>query len=298
VVLNFHTPDQTWLAVRSLASSFRVPDEVIVVNNGGELPPMASVPASSGCDREAVRVIDPGRNLGFAGGVNAGILDAFARSADFVLLVNSDAVLEPDALDSLLQAANRDASAGILAPLLLTRVEPSRVASAGIDYSESTGRVRSVMTGALAADMTGEPFEVSAVSGCVMLIRRAAFEAVGGFDGEYFFSFEDVDLCLRARRAGHRVLCVPRARAHHEGSHSIGKRSSRRIYFATRNHLRLAASLEPLTLRRLMRGAFIVVLNAAYVLTSPDAPLVAGLAAVARGTRDHILGRYGVGPAA
>ena len=131
-----------------------------------------------------------------------------------------------------------------------------------------------------------------------MLIRRTVFEAAGLFDDAYFFSFEDLDFCMRVREAGFSVLCVPQARAWHEGSRSIGRRSPRRIYFATRNHLRLAGSLEPRPIHRAVRAAFIIGLNTAYVLTSPDAPLWSGLAAVIRGGWHHLLGRYGPDPAA
>jgi GT2 family glycosyltransferase len=137
------------------------------------------------------------------------------------------------------------------------------------------------------------PFAVDAVTGCVMLIRREVFERAGHLDGAYFYSFEDLDLCLRARDAGFTVMCVPGARAHHEGGHAIGRRSSRRVYFATRNHLRLSARLQPRRTRRAVTAGAIIALNTAYVLTSPDAPLWSGLAAVVRGSWHHLLGRYG-----
>ena len=65
------------------------------------------------------------------------------------------------------------------------------------------------------------------------------------------------------------------------------------MYYASRNHLRLAARTPGGAAHRLARGAGIVGLNAAYVLLSPEAPLVGGLAALARGTWHHVRGRYG-----
>jgi hypothetical protein len=66
------------------------------------------------------------------------------------------------------------------------------------------------------------------------------------------------------------------------------------VYFATRNHLKLAADAAPSAVpARILRGGFVVGLNLAYVAVSPDAPLIAGLAAVARGTWHHLIGRYG-----
>jgi GT2 family glycosyltransferase len=133
---------------------------------------------------------------------------------------------------------------------------------------------------------------VDAVSGCVMLIRRSVFERAGLLDEAYFFSFEDIDFCLRARDAGFQTGCVQESLAYHEGGRTIGRRSARRVYFATRNHLRLAAQAGR-PRGRSLRAGMVVGLNAAYVLVSPEAPLFRGASAVVRGAWHHFIGRYG-----
>jgi GT2 family glycosyltransferase len=248
--------------------------------------------------RETLRgvdVVETGANLGFSAGSNAGIRCALAGAADLVLLVNSDAVLAPDALGRLLEAAAADPAGGVFAPVLVSREEPDHIASAGISFSTRSGRMRHRGAGLPvsllpAAAVVG----VTAVSGCVMLVRRSVFERVGLLDEDYFFSFEDIEFCLRAHAAGFGISCVQGATAYHEGGRSIGRRSARRVYFATRNHLRLAEKAGVRSGRRL-RAVGIVGLNVVYVLTAPEAPLVGGLAAVARGTWHHLTGRYGPG---
>ena len=89
-----------------------------------------------------VTIVETGRNLGFPAGCNVGIRMALDGGADRVLLVNSDAVLAPDALAELLAASRADPVAGIVGPALLSRAEPDRLESAGISYSISTGRMR------------------------------------------------------------------------------------------------------------------------------------------------------------
>ena len=133
---------------------------------------------------------------------------------------------------------------------------------------------------------------VDAVSGCVMFIRRAVFERAGLLDEAYFFSFEDIDFCLRARDAGFQTGCVQEAVAYHEGGRTIGRRSARRVYFATRNHLRLAAQAGR-PRGRSLRAGLVVGVNAAYVLVSPEAPLIRGTSALVRGAWHHFTGRYG-----
>jgi GT2 family glycosyltransferase len=212
-----------------------------------------------------------------------------------VLLVNSDAVLAPDAIERLEHALEAAPAAGIAAPLIVSRAEPTIVASAGIAYSTASGRMTHDGSGGSVGDFCEGPArEADAVSGCVMLIRREVLDRVGGLDERYFYSFEDIEFCLRARRAGFASLIVPPAIAYHEGHASIGAASASRLYYAARNHLLLAQSARPMTgARALVRAAGIVGLNLAYALRAPAMPRVAALRAVARGVIDHVNGRYG-----
>lgn len=288
VVLNYRTADQTWLAVRSLQTSFLPPHRIIVVDNASNDGSVARLRESL----ERVDIVEAQENLGFSAGCNLGIRDALAWGADRVLLVNSDAILAPDAIEVLLAGMAADDSIGVAAPLLLSREEPGRVASAGISYSRRTGRMRQRGAGQDASALQGETAEIAALSGCVMMVRKETFEQAGFFDEAFFFSFEDIDFCLRAAGAGFRSVCVEAALAYHEGGRTIGRRSARRVYFATRNHLRLHSRVAPPGWRA-SGAAAIVALNTAYVVRAADAPLVRGLAAVVRGTWDHVRGRYG-----
>jgi len=289
VVLNYRTSEQTWLAARSIQTS-TIAARVLVVDNGSDDGSTERLSAAL----PAATVIDAGANLGFSGGCNVGIRAALDEGARFVLLVNSDAVLSPRALETLLEAARANRAAGILAPVLLSREEPDRIASAGIRYSTVTGRMRHIAAGQpLSLIPPAATHAVDAVSGCVMLIRHEVFEAVGVLDEAFFYSFEDIEFCLRARREGFGVLCVPGALAYHEGGRSIGRTSPDRVYFAARNHLRLARMVGDRHRAPWLRGGLIVGLNAGYVLLSGDTARIRGLAALARGVWHHLGGRYG-----
>jgi GT2 family glycosyltransferase len=291
IVLNYRTPEQTWLAVRSLQSSFTRTGNILVVDNDSGDGSAATFQQSL----ENVRVIQSEKNLGFAGGCNLGIRAALDGGARLILLMNSDAIVAPEALGHLVEAMNRNATLGIVAPVLLSREEPDQVSSAGISFSERTGRMRHRGVGRrMSALGSARLRNVDAVSGCVMLIRREVFAAIGLLDEAYFFSFEDVDFCLRARHAGFETACVHDARAYHEGGRSIGRRSAKRIYFGTRNHLRLAGRIGN-TATRPIRQALVAGFNAAYVLVSPESRLIGGGAAFVRGVWHHLIGRYGAG---
>src|SRR6185295_12171966 len=107
--------------------------------------------------------------------------------------------------------------AGIVGPVVLARSEPDRIASIGISYAPSTGRMRHRDAGKPMGDrQLPARGPVDGVSGCLMLITRDVFEAIGLFDEDYFFSFEDLDFCLRARRAGFTTVLATSAVTYHE----------------------------------------------------------------------------------
>jgi GT2 family glycosyltransferase len=295
VVLHYRTPAETRGAVASLLASRRPIDDIIVVNN--DLPP--SDHDLSALRRLAgVRWLDIGRNLGFSGGINVGIRAALDAGADRVLLVNSDATVSPDCVERLERGLDSTPGAGIAGPVVLYRSNPSHVMAAGIAYSKRTGRMRH--HGVLMARESlgaGNIRRVDAVDGCLMLIAKRAFEAVGLFDEDYFFSFEDLDFCLRAHRAGLATVIVSDAFVLHEGSRTIGKQSTRRLYFAARNHLLFAdkSDLVSSTVARRLRSTWIVVLNLLHALRFEGRTRRARLWAVIEGTMDYCAGRVGEG---
>jgi len=288
VVLNYGTPDDTYLAVRSLLAAQPPLSTVIVVNNDDT---DAALRTALEPVLPRVELIHNARNLGFSGGMNVGIRAAMERGADAMFLVNSDVVVPPDCVAEIDRAIAASPRAGIAGPVVLSRSEPDRMTSLGMTYAPATGRMRDQagvlpIPPILAAD---------AVSGCAILVRREVFDAVGLLDEEYFFGFEDLDFCLRARAAGFATILAGRAGVYHEGGRSIGSTSPRRLYFAARNHLRLASRVGPRANRiaSAARSASIVMLNLAHAVRARGGSIGSRLAAVVRGTRDYMANRFG-----
>lgn len=293
VVLNYRTPDDTFLAARSVLHSTRVPDEVIVVDNDSSnhlergLQPI----------RSRVSYLQTGGNLGFSGGMNAGIQDALARGAERILLINSDVILASDCIAHLERAIEMKPGAGIAGPVLMSRHAPDTVTSAGVMYDARTGRMRNLGAGTIRRTTMSQPAaDITAVTGSVMMVTRETFEKAGLLEPDYFFSFEDIDFCLRARALGLTSVLVNNAIAFHEGGQSIGSRSPRRLYFGARNHLLLAhrSSQGSSVAVRTGRAAFIVGLNLAHAAArARGGTVVSRVGAVLRGTRDYVAGRFG-----
>jgi GT2 family glycosyltransferase/glycosyltransferase involved in cell wall biosynthesis len=294
VIVNYRTPEQTAIAIQSLVASDRPVEQLIVIDNAGD----GTARAALGNIAPRVVYEATGRNLGFSGAVNVGVRRALEAGADAVLLVNSDAIVPPDCIGKLTDFLDASPDVGVVGPLLLSRSNPDRIASAGLSYSLRTGRMRQLHEGAPAgARQFGARIDVDAVSGCVMLVRRAVFDAIGLLDERFFYSFEDLDLCLRARAAGFRTALAGHAIAYHEGGASIGAAAAARLYFAARNHLLLAARVGPpgRTVASATRTATIVMLNAAHAVRVRSGSLPTRLQAVGRGVRDYALGRFGPG---
>jgi hypothetical protein len=292
IVLSFGHVELAARAVASLRASERAVDEIVVVDND----PAGSFRAVLDRFDRPPSYLPNESNLGFSAGMNRGLRHALARGADLLLLVNSDAVLPERSLGILEAALAAHPEAGLAAPVLVARADPTFVASAGFTFSPRSGRARQLGFGRRLDEVAPPAWrELPAASGCVQLLHRDLVERIGLLDDDFFFSFEDLEYCLRARRAGCTVGVAGEALALHEGGASLPESSPARLYFATRNHLLAASRGAPLARRaaRAARAAAIVALNLAHALRTPAGPVATRLRAVAAGLADARAGRYG-----
>lgn len=209
--------------------------EVVVVDNGST--------DGSVDDWEArypqVRLVRNGRNLGFAGGVNAGLTDLDDLWG--VALVNTDAFVEPDWLEHLGTALEADDQIGAAAPKILFAEPDDR----GRPVVNNVGNVLGP-TWELHDRGYGEPDDgrydreedVWGWCGAAVLLRRAYLDDVGRFDERLFMYAEDADLSWRGARRGWRYRYVPAARVHHlHRASSGGERTPLLDYLNRRNRL-------------------------------------------------------------
>lgn len=165
-----------------------------------------------------------GRNLGFGAANNAG---AAGASAEFLLLLNPDCLPEPGALQALVDAADTWPDAAAVAPLLLgRRGEPDH------SYRWRSDRWASRGPGA------DGPACVGFASGACLLVRRQAFQRIGGFDAGFFLYYEDDDLCLRLQDQAGALLLAPQARVQHLSRASVaGPQRHRAEYLRGYHHI-------------------------------------------------------------
>jgi GT2 family glycosyltransferase len=161
-----------------------------------------------------------GRNLGFGNALNRAIAEAGEGP---VVLLNDDAVAEPELIENLLAGSAR---AEMVAAVLLSERDTSRIDSAGVLVDQTLMAFDYLCGKSLSAlESAASPL---GPTGGAALYDRDAFNAVGGFDERIFLYYEDVDLALRLRANGARCVLSPQARAVHGYSMTLGARSGRK----------------------------------------------------------------------
>jgi GT2 family glycosyltransferase len=229
VVLAFNNYADTAECLTSLEHLKYHPLFVVVVDNGSTDGTATRVRD----EFPEAMIVQTGRNLGVAGGFNAGIRAALEQNADYVFILNNDTSVTPDLIDALVQAGEVDATAGILMPKIVHYSAPDRIWSAGAQYRRFPPAI--VMRGLNQPDdnrfMT--PTELEFAPTCGLLIHRRTFERIGLFDDGYFFYFDDWDFSLRVRQADLIIRYVPTATLRHKVSRTIQNRGRSPFFWRT-----------------------------------------------------------------
>lgn len=194
-----------------------------------------------------VQVVLNSRNLGYGRACNQGLRHT---SAAFVCFLNPDLIPAPGSLDEMFGAMSADPQIGVLGPRLNNpdgsiypscRVVPNISIAVGHAIlgliSQNNPFTRKYQ---LLDESHSDQREVDWVSGAAMMVRRAAFEAVGGFDEGYFMYVEDVDLCSRLREAGWKAVYFPKAEMLHHVAGSSRRTPYKMIFHHHLSLLRYA----------------------------------------------------------
>jgi GT2 family glycosyltransferase len=228
LIVNWNSRELLRECLRSLAAQTRRPDRVILVDNNSTDDSLKQAEDSLG----GVEVIRLQENVGFARANN--IAAKAAGSVDALALLNPDAFADPGWLAALLSAVERRPEIGSFASRMVLDGQPDVLDGAGDSY-HSSGRAWRNGHRMRVREWTAGDQEVFAPCAAAALYRRAAFEAAGGFDEQYFCYFEDVDLGFRLRLRGFRCLYVHDAVVRHVSSATTGYRSDFAVYHGERN---------------------------------------------------------------
>jgi GT2 family glycosyltransferase len=203
VIVSFNAADDLARCLASLRDAPpALPHDIVVVDNGS-----SDRSVETARQFAAVRVIELGSNAGFARANNVGMRESGGTN---VLLLNSDTIVPPGAIDALAAELDREPTVAVVGP---------RLVDAGGRAELSLGRMIGPLNEWRQQRLARDPAAVEAltrrrqypdwVSGACLLVRRSDAEAVGGLDERFFMYTEDVDFCAAIRARGRRVLFTP-----------------------------------------------------------------------------------------
>lgn len=228
IIVNWNTRDCLLDCLRSIYSNgTHYTQEIILVDN-------ASCDGSTDAvEREfpGVRLIKNSVNFGFARANNQGI---GASKGRYIALINSDVLLLPVCLDRLVSFMDKHPGVGIVGPRVLNpdgSLQPSckRLPTLRLDLAQAIGL--HLISSRFSSDYERAYHEsmryVEALTGCFLIVRRAATDRVGGFDEKFFMYNEEVDWCRRFSLAGWKLVYYPCAEAIHLGGASSANEPTR-----------------------------------------------------------------------
>ncbi len=278
IIINWNTRE---LVLECMDSVYRTTEgldfEVILVDNGST---DGSVDAVRRRFPQAVVVANP-ENLGFAGACNRGVERARGR---YLAILNSDTVLTPSSLKTLVEFMDANPRVAICAPQLLNMDGTLQNSIANLPTLATELLNKSLLRRLFPERYPGKelrietPVEVESVIGACMVIRKKALDEVGGFDEDYFFFLEETDLCVRMHRNGWKVVFHPGVRVYHlQGASAkrVNTRArveywrSRYIFFKKhRTPLEMALLKTGLLLKAFVDWLFYLLLNVVTLFSS------------------------------
>lgn len=265
--------------------------EVIVVDN-------ASTDATPGLLASRfpdVKAIRNQENIGFGGALNQG---SRVAAGEYVVWLNSDAVLPPRWIEQLVNLLETDSRLGMATSVVTYREPENIVWSAGGWVDATTGLTwdhgKGEDVGAISI-----PSNPDYLAACATMIRRKVLETLGGLDASYFIYFEDADLCLRLKTAGYRIAVLDNLAVRHSATSRAGvrKNPASKLFLFARSNLRFILKNWPSPRLPLAIFACLVFYLSFALIKGPRELLPSVLRAITWNVRylDHTLRARGQG---
>lgn len=253
IIVSFRNPGDVMACLAALAQQTELPERAVICENGGSAHKdrlEALIASGSAAIPFPVTVLDAPDNPGYAGGINRAM--AAAPDAPFYWILNPDTIPSPGALAALLRVARngRDAVGGV------SVAEDGKVQNCGLAWSSLTGRAVSLGVGGDPSDLPSrEAIEerLDFISGASLLVSNAFVARAGAMRADYFLYCEELEWCLRARKAGLKLGFAPEAVVMHAHGTSTGAAVTHRqrpklpIYLDTRNRVLTIRDSSPWT---------------------------------------------------
>lgn len=251
VILNWNRPEDTIDCLRSVGK-LRVKDfemAVAVVDNASNDDSIKRFKKLKFTNFD-FKILQNKRNLGYVGGNNAGLKYALEEGADYIMVLNNDALVDRDLLIEFLKVARKDFRAGAMSPKIYfapgfefhKEKYDKRVLGKIIWYAGGKIDWRNVYGSGRGVDEVDngkydKVAETDFATGTCLFLKAEALRQAGMFGEGFFMYYEDTDLSLRLSKSGWKVLYVPGAVVWHKVAQSSGIGSGLNDYYTTRNRM-------------------------------------------------------------
>lgn len=231
ITINYNQLMLTCALLESLRKVSYPDIEVIVVDNCSAENPTEVITTKY----PEVIFIRSEKNLGFAGGNNLGIKKS---SGKYLLFLNNDTEVEPSFLEPLINLFEINPKAGVASSKILYHNSGEIIQYAGsTSINPFTGR--NTRVGFMEKDLGQHDVlrETDLAHGAAMMVPRRIIDEIGMMPEFFFLYYEEIDWCESIKRAGYKVYFVPGSKVYHKESMSVGKNSTLKTYYMTRNRL-------------------------------------------------------------
>jgi GT2 family glycosyltransferase len=209
VLLSYNRPTFLREALVSLLNQSYRHLEIAVIDNPS---PSSAEVARIVSQYPNVKLIRNPTNLGYAGGMNAGITQA---TGHYVFLTEDDIVPAADCVERLVEYMDEHSASDLVMPIIYNKAEKT-IRCAGGDFAlDAVYRKQTFGVGELDTGQFPQPFDVKYIDGAAMFARNSFWQRFKGFRAEYFMYVEAVELCARVRKAGQKMTVVPQAKVYH-----------------------------------------------------------------------------------
>jgi GT2 family glycosyltransferase len=230
VVLNYNNIEDTIATIKSVRSLQYSNNAILLVENSTEQSVLDAIRQQL----PETEILESKKNLGYAGGNNAGIREALERRYEYILLLNNDVVLESDVLEKLVQMMEQETECAACQPLVTYFDDERMLWSAGTEMYFGYPRLY-LKDAALRKKSNFQP--PFGLVGCALLLRASAVRNVGMLDETLFLMHEETDWCIRAMKKGYSLGVAGDAMVQHKVSRTLGSLSKMYLYYAGRNWL-------------------------------------------------------------
>ena len=231
ITINYNQLQLTCELLESLRKVTYPSVEVIVVDNHSAINPTTVISEKY----PEVRLIVSDENLGFAGGNNLGIQ---ASTGDYLLFLNNDTEVDPGFLEPLVALFESNPAAGAASSKILYHNSGETIQYAGSTRIDPfTGRSKRIGYMEKDRGQYNMQQQTDLAHGAAMMVPRRVIDHVGMMPEFFFLYYEEVDWCESIKKAGYKIYFVPDSKVYHKESMSIGKGSTLKTYYMTRNRL-------------------------------------------------------------